>query len=164
MGDRRDIPIAEDQEANKITDGIALCPFEVPMRNSPGRSLQVDQQGRNGVGHHRAGCTKDRVFPEPRTRHAQRALELGDVPAFDFQEIQPFVGTHIVEAPDPLLHIASLRQPAIQVILLTSRASSARVCGLSRSVSGTKRRLSTAQQVDKRENQKAVEPTKERET
>src|SRR5690349_16724935 len=65
MGDWRDIPIAKDQETNKIADRIALCPFEVPMRNSPGRFLQVDQHGRNRIGHHWASRTKNSVFPKP---------------------------------------------------------------------------------------------------
>jgi hypothetical protein len=45
MRDWRDVPITEDQRANEIAHRIALCPFEVPMRNSPGRFLQKGHAG-----------------------------------------------------------------------------------------------------------------------
>src|SRR5271155_3679072 len=104
MHNRRRIAFTQEQEAEQIARRVALGPLEVAMRYLPGSLLQVNQQGCDGIGNHRALCLNYAVPADAAGRHLQRALELGSVAELYFEEIEALIRGQAVPVADLTVH------------------------------------------------------------
>src|SRR3712207_5880287 len=96
VGDRGGVPLPEEQKAEQVHDRIALRPPEVTMWRLAGGIAEVEQEGGDGVGHHRALCAQHLVVADLYAAHLQHVLELGGVFHSDLQEKDRLVSRDVV--------------------------------------------------------------------
>src|SRR5215218_6545735 len=71
VGNRRGISLPEQDETEQVRDGVALCPPEVAVRGLAGGVPQVEQEGCDGVGYHRALGAQDLVASDLHAPHLE---------------------------------------------------------------------------------------------
>src|SRR3712207_3752376 len=86
MGDRGGVPLPEEQKAEQVHDGIALRPPEVAVWRLASGVAEVEQEGGDGVGHHRAFCAQHLVVADLYAAHLQHVGEFGGVFYLNFEE------------------------------------------------------------------------------
>src|SRR4029453_15269904 len=79
VGNRRGISLPEQDEAEQVRDGVALCTPEVAVRGLAGGVPQVDQEGCDGVGYTRALGAQDLMASDLHAPHLEHLLELRGV-------------------------------------------------------------------------------------
>src|SRR5829696_8714701 len=86
VGDRSGISLSEQKKAEQVHDGVALGPAEVAMRRLAGGVAQVEQEGGDGIWHHRALGAQHLVPADLHTSHFEHVLELRGVFDVNLQE------------------------------------------------------------------------------
>src|SRR5215213_2812076 len=86
VGDEGGVALAEEEVAEQVHDGVSFGPAEVAVRRPAGRVAQVEQQGGDGVGDHRAYRSQHLVSADLHASHLQNVLELRGVLHIDLQE------------------------------------------------------------------------------
>src|SRR5215212_789722 len=86
VGDGGGVPLPEEEVAEQVHDGVSFGPAEVAVRRPASGVAQVEQQGGNGVGHHRALGAQHLVPADLHAPHLEHVLELRGVLHVDLEE------------------------------------------------------------------------------
>src|SRR5829696_3562599 len=78
MGDGGGVALAEEEVAEQVHDGVSFGPAEVAVRRPAGGVAQVEQQGGDGVGDHRAYRSQHLVLAGVLPRVVARAAPVSD--------------------------------------------------------------------------------------
>src|SRR4051812_20020088 len=76
VGNRRGVSLPKQDEAEQVHDGVAFCPPEVAVGGLTGSIPQMEQEGSDGVGHHRALGAEHLVASDLHAPHLEHVLEL----------------------------------------------------------------------------------------
>src|SRR5829696_2426761 len=86
VGDGGGVPFPEEEVAEQVHDGVSFGPAEVAVRRPACGVAQVEQQGGDSVGHHRALGAQHVMAADLHAAYLEHVLELRGVLHVDLQE------------------------------------------------------------------------------
>jgi hypothetical protein len=94
--DRSGVTLPEKEEAKEVYDGVALRPPEVAVRGLATSVAEMEQEGGDGVGHHRALGAQHLVVADLDALHLQHIRKFGGVIHVDLKEEDRLAGRDVV--------------------------------------------------------------------
>src|SRR5829696_2540875 len=96
VGDGGGVPFPEEEVAEQVHDGVPFGPAEVAVRRPACGVAQVEQQGGDSVGHHRALGPQHLVPADLHAAYLEHVLELRGVLHVDLEEEDREVFRYVV--------------------------------------------------------------------
>ena len=86
MRDGSSIAFAEKKKAEDVCYRVSFLPLEIDMRHLSGDSLDLNQQGSNGIRHHGASGVENAMLLHPMALDGETLIELRSIGALHFKK------------------------------------------------------------------------------